>query len=64
MTYDKATGEVTIHESSESLKRKRVIRKTDDLEQHKKDLLKEQGLEEDGLPNENADIQELKEKMK
>lgn len=54
MTYDKATGEVTIHEKE--VKEKRIINNLDDYEQSKQDLYKELGLEKDGLPSEDADL--------
>ena len=53
MTYDSATGEVTIHEKEK--RGKKIINNYDEYEQSKKDLYSELGLESDGLPGENAD---------
>ena len=56
MTYDKETGDVTIHKTNSELKKRRIIRSFDDAEKMRKDLYKELDLEDDGLPKENADF--------
>ena len=38
MTYDKETGDVTIHTASELLKKKKIIRNFDDVEKMKEQL--------------------------
>lgn len=53
MTYDKATGDVTIHEKSQ--KTKRFIKSFDDVEKMRKELYEENDLDEQGLPKEGAD---------
>ena len=58
MTYDKATGEVTIHEKEK--KNKRIINNLDEYEQSKQDLYKELGLESDGLPGDGTDTEKLR----
>ena len=58
MSYDKATGEVTIHEKEK--KGKKIINNLDEYEQSKQDLYKELGLESDGLPGENTDTEKLR----
>ena len=58
MTYDSATGEVTIHEKEK--RGKKIINNYDEYEQSKKDLYSELGLESDGLPGENADEEKIK----
>ena len=64
MTYDKETGDVTIHKTSQSLKKKRIIRSYDDVQKMKKDLDQEMGLEDDGLPGEEADLNSIIYKIK
>lgn len=56
MTYDKATGEVTIHKTSDKLKTRKYIRNLDDVETMKAELFKDWELEEDGLPKEGTDL--------
>ena len=63
MTYDKETGDVTIHASIKSQRKKRIINSVDDVEKLRKQLEKEQGLEEDGLPKEGADLNHIKQKL-
>ena len=38
MTYDKETGDVTIHTASELLKKKKIIRNFDDVQKMKEQL--------------------------
>lgn len=62
MTYDKATGDVTIHEKSQ--KTKRFIKSFDDVEKMRKELYEENDLDEQGLPKEGADPDKLKDSLK
>lgn len=64
MTYDKETGDVTIHTASELLKKKKIIRTFDDVEKMKRELYEEQDLDEHGLPKDGADPNILKDKFK
>ena len=64
MTYDKNTGDVTIHKTASEQKKRKIIRSFDDAEKMRRDLYKELDLEDDGLPKENADFDALKEKIK
>ena len=50
MTYDKETGDVTIHDPSENKKKKKIISNVDEVLAQKKALFEEAGLDEDGIP--------------
>lgn len=50
MTYDKETGDVTIHDPNENKKKNRIIKNVDEVFAEKKKLLEEVGLDEEGLP--------------
>ena len=50
MTYDRETGDVTIHDPTDKKKQKKIIRSVDETEKAKHELLKELGLDADGFP--------------
>ena len=59
MTYDKDTGDVTIHEAKEdeSTKRK-IISSVDEAKQTRQELYDELDLDEDGLPR-NTSVEDI-----
>ena len=59
MTYDKETGDVTIHDAvqDESEKRK-IISSVDDAKQTRQDLYDELDLDDDGLPR-NTNVEDI-----
>jgi hypothetical protein len=64
MTYDKATGEVTIHDPKDDIKPKRIINSLDEVLNERAQLFKELGLDSDGLPIGPTTVEELSEKIK
>ena len=58
MTYDKKTGDVTIHDPTEQ-KKKKIIKNVDEVEAARQALFAELGLNQDGFP-----IEEVKNKEK
>lgn len=50
MTYDKETGDVTIHDPEDDKKKKRIINNVDEIEAEKRALFAEAGLDEEGMP--------------
>lgn len=46
MTYDRDTGDVTIHESAKQKKKKSVITSFDDVEKMKRELYEENDFDE------------------
>ena len=68
MTYDKSTGEVTIHDPKDKEVKRKYIDNVDDVLNHKQELYKELGLDKDGFPKEqgaeNMGADELTEKFK
>ena len=68
MTYDKETGDVTIHDPSENKKKKKIISNVDEVLAQKKALFDEAGLDEDGIPKgmnpEDAEPADIANKLK
>ena len=67
MTYNRETGEVTIKDPSEDIKKKTLIRNNDDVVKQKKELYAELGLDETGKPLDESidqDIDQYAEKLK
>ena len=70
MTYDKKTGNVTIIDPKDRVQeKKRIIKNTDEVNQMKKQLYDELGLDQDGLPKDTTDpkkvdVNELSERLK
>ena len=65
MSYNKDTGDVTIHDASSQKKSKKIISSVDEVFKQKQKLFKEVGLDENGMPK-DASISEdkLAEKLK
>ena len=64
MTYDKASGEVTIHDPKDDIKANRIINNIDEVIEEKQKLYEELGLDEKGYPKEPIGLEELSEKYK
>lgn len=64
MTYDKATGDVTIHDPKDDIKENRIINNIDEVIQEKKKLFEELDLDSEGLPKGPIEPEELSEKYK
>lgn len=68
MTYDKKTGNVTIVDPRDKIKKKKIINNIDEINQMKQKLYNELGLDHDGLPKGTTDpskvnIQDLSKKL-
>ena len=64
MTYDKATGDVTIHDPNEDVQEKKILNNMDEVIEEKQKLFAELGLDSEGLPKEPIGVEELSEKYK
>ena len=64
MTYDKATGDVTIHDPKDDIKSNRIINNIDEVLEEKQKLFEELDLDSEGLPKKPIDVEELSEKYK
>lgn len=66
MTYNRETGDVTIHDPTEKKNRKKIIRSIDETETAKQQLLAELGLDASGFPVDKkpseVNVEELAEK--
>ena len=64
MYYDKKTGEIKVKEKEKEKKRK-LIKNMDDLQNEKSKLMKEVGLDENGMPlDENESVDKTAESLK
>ena len=67
MTYNRETGEVTIKDPSEDIKKKKIITSHDEVQKQKKELYDELGLDDSGLPLDQSvdeDVDKYAEKLK
>jgi len=64
MTYDKATGDVTIHDPKNDVKQNRIINNIDEAIEEKKKLFEELDLDSEGLPKGPIEPEELAKKYK
>jgi hypothetical protein len=64
MTYDKTTGDVTIHDPKDDIKQNRIINNIDEVLEEKQKLFEELELDSEGMPTKPIDVEELSEKYK